>query len=167
MLVHKQPTLVSVERHFEDDRGYFTRLFDNDEHPSTVQINVALSHLRGTLRGLHYLDGVQGETKSIRVLSGSIFDVAVDLRPESPTRGKYFTFELSSPDKELIIPPFFAHGYQTLEPNTSISYRVDTRYNQELERGVNALSRDLNIQWPLEIAAISDRDRLLPEFSIV
>lgn len=167
MLVPKEPTLISVERHFEDNRGFFTRLFDSDEHLSTVQINVALSHLRGTLRGLHYLGGSHGETKSIRVLSGSIFDVAVDLRPKSPTRGKCFVFELSSPDVELFIPAFFAHGYQTLEPNTFISYRVDAYYNAELERGVNPLSRDLNIQWPLEIAAISDRDRLLPEFSFV
>jgi len=160
-----EPVVSPVENHFGDDRGFFTRLFDTNEHTSTVQINVALSLKTGTLRGLHYLAGNRGESKTIRVLSGSIFDVAVDLRPDSPSPGKVFIFELSSSETELFIPPFFAHGYQTLEPNTLISYRVDTLYDHELERGINPLSKHLNIQWPLEITAMSKRDRLLPDFS--
>jgi dTDP-4-dehydrorhamnose 3,5-epimerase len=155
---------ASLEVH-KDERGYFSRLFDRASDSETLQINVAKGEIKGTFRGLHYMEGSSSEEKVIRTLTGSIFDVALDIRLGSPTYGNIFTFTVDTPNVELVIPRHFAHGYLTLEENTLISYRVNNPYVAERDRGFRFDNRQFNLSLPIPISLLSEKDMSLPFFA--
>jgi dTDP-4-dehydrorhamnose 3,5-epimerase len=155
----------------EDDRGYFARAWCCDEfdrqglNPSMVQLNVGFSHLRGTLRGMHYQLAPHAEAKFIRCTRGSIYDVIVDLRKESPTFGHWHGQELTA-DSGLMLyaPEGFAHGYQTLQDDSEMYYFTTARYAPVAARGVRYDDPHLGINWPLPVSLISEADRNWPGF---
>ena len=119
----------------------------------------------GVIRGLHYQLNPIAQTKLIRVLSGSILDVAVDIRKGSPTYGKAFVLELSAANKkQLLIPKGFAHGYSVISPTAEVFYKCDEFYNKDSEGGIMYNDAGLNIDWkiPADKAIISDKDMLHP-----
>ncbi len=149
---------------FRDDRGYLSEIYkrsvfeENRLNSTFGQELLSLSH-RGVMRGLHYQLMPQPQAKLIRVLTGCIFDVVVDLRINSPSFGRWESFELSeSNKKQLWIPAGFAHGFQALEENTLILYKISSEYSPALERGIIWNDPDLNIEWPIKDAHVSDKD---------
>lgn len=152
-----------------DARGFFSRLYCADEF-STIgiksplaQINHSYSKQRGTLRGLHFQYAPHCETKIVTCTSGKIFDVAVDLRKGSTTFLEWCGAELSAENQQsLVVPPGFAHGFQTLEDDTEIIYLVTAAYSAESESGVHPFDTALNISWPLAVSEISVRDTQRP-----
>jgi dTDP-4-dehydrorhamnose 3,5-epimerase len=156
--------LLDLERH-EDQRGFFARTFCVSEFKvhglslDVVQCNVAYSHQKGTLRGLHYQIPPATEAKLMRCTRGSVFDVIVDLRPGSATYLRHVGVELSAQNyRGLFVPPLFAHGYQTLSDETEVTYLVNEFYNAECERGLRYNDPGLGINWPLPVSVISDKD---------
>ncbi|MHB8462824.1 MAG: dTDP-4-dehydrorhamnose 3,5-epimerase family protein [Vulcanimicrobiaceae bacterium] len=154
-----------------DERGTFFRIFDADEFVAMglcslyKQFAVSTNHAEGTLRGLHFQTEPFAETKIVRCVRGTIFDVVVDYREASPTRGKYVAFELAADDGRFVyIPPGCAHGFFTLEDNSHIEYMISESYYPELGRGFRWDSSALAIAWPGVPKVISDRDRTWPEF---
>jgi len=155
-----------------DERGYFARLFDRDvladagcvtEFP---QWSVAYNDVAGTLRGLHWSAPPHEEAKVVRVVAGAVYDVLVDLRPGSPTRGRHLAFELREADAAaLYVPAGFAHGYQTLVDRTYVAYAISCAYVPAAARGINASDPALRIGWPLPVSVISERDRALPSLA--
>lgn len=149
-----------------DDRGFLARTWCVDEFaangiPNTmVQASTILTHRRGTLRGLHYQIAPHAEDKLVRCTLGAAYVVVVDLRPESPTWRQWIGVELSSANRrELFVPRGCAQGYQTLVDGTEMYYLMSTRYVPEAARGVRFDDPAFGIVWPLEVAAISDRDQ--------
>ena len=142
---------------YEDDRGFFMESY-NDKVLAEygiicqfVQDNHSLSRKTGTLRGMHYQLEPYAQTKLVRVIRGSIFDVVVDLRPNSKTYGQWEGFELSAGNKrQLLVPRGFAHGFCTLEPNTEVLYKVDQYYSQPHDRGIRWDDPEIGIIWPVE-----------------
>jgi dTDP-4-dehydrorhamnose 3,5-epimerase len=119
----------------------------------------------GVIRGLHYQNDPHAQTKLVRVLVGSILDIAVDIRKSSATYGKVFAIELSDENKkQLFIPPGFAHGFSVLSEKAVVLYKCDALYNKESEGGIIYNDPSLNIDWqiPADKAIISDKDKLLP-----
>ena len=160
--------LVQPERR-QDERGYFVRTFCEDEfavHGLPVrfpQSNASFNARRGTLRGMHWQDDPFPEGKLVRCVRGSLLDVAVDLRPGSPTRGRWLGVTLSAENGDaLFIPPGFAHGFQTLEDGTEILYRMTERYRDGMARGVRWDDPSLAIDWPMPDPIVSPRDAQLP-----
>ena len=161
--------LIVIEpRVFNDNRGYFFESFNTQHYQlpyahQFVQDNEAKSD-KGVLRGLHLQKGVFGQGKLVRVVKGSVFDVAVDLRSESATYGLWFGIELSGDNKkQLWIPRGFAHGYLVLEDDTIFSYKCDNYYNKDAESGIRYDEPQIGIKWP-EVTnnfIISDKDLLL------
>src|SRR5437868_8471645 len=156
---------------FSDARGYFCETFQRADFAAKgldynfLQDNQSSSDRPGTIRGMHFQRPPFAQTKLVRVLRGSIFDVAVDLRRSSPSFGKHIAVELSSEGNEqLLIPAGFAHGFCTLEPNTVVFYKVDQVYSQAHDGGVNWVDSALGIEWPVASAAaiLSEKDRGLP-----
>ncbi|MEL6982901.1 MAG: dTDP-4-dehydrorhamnose 3,5-epimerase [Actinomycetota bacterium] len=154
---------------FEDTRGTFQVLFEAEAAvaaglPSTfVQDNASLSRPAGTVRGLHLQLPPWQQGKLLRVTRGRVVDVFVDLRPGSATRGQHETIELSAADdRQLWIPPGFAHGFCTLEPDTEIAYKVDAPYQPEAEWTLAWDDPSLAVDWPVAAAdaVLSDKDRL-------
>lgn len=155
-----------------DSRGYFFESYNKNTlqalgiNINFVQDNQARS-VYGVLRGLHYQLEPYPQTKLIRVLEGTILDVAVDLRKGSPTYGKAFTLELSAQNKkQLLVPRGFAHGYSVLSPVAEVFYKCDEFYHKESEAGIDYSDPFLNINWKVapEDAIISDKDRTHPIF---
>jgi dTDP-4-dehydrorhamnose 3,5-epimerase len=160
--------LVDLEPH-ADDRGFFARAFcarEFAEHglvPDLVQANLAFSHRAGTTRGLHYQAASHPEAKFFRCIRGETFNVAVDMREESPTYGRWTSTVLSAENRRaLYIPPVCAAGYQTLTDGAEILYSVSGFYAPEAERGVRHDDPALGIAWPLEPAFVSEKDRSWP-----
>ncbi len=162
--------LIFEPKVFEDSRGYFYESYNantfiqEDVDIKFVQDNQAQS-CYGVLRGLHYQLPPYAQTKLIRVLSGSILDVAVDIRKGSPTYGKVFTIELSAANKkQLLIPKGFAHGYSVLSPTAEVFYKCDDFYNKESEGGIMYNDQALNINWqiPAHNVIVSQKDLLHP-----
>jgi dTDP-4-dehydrorhamnose 3,5-epimerase len=152
-----------------DSRGFFARTWCHKEFTerglSTElrQAGIAFNRLRGTVRGMHFQRPPFGETKIVRCTAGALFDVAVDLRPDSPTYRRHFAIELSADNRTaLYIPEGFAHGYQTLVDDTEASYWISQFYAPEYAAGIRWNDPALGIEWPLETTEISDRDRNLP-----
>ena len=152
-----------------DDRGYFARTWCLDEFYAHglelgfTQCSTSFNRRRGTLRGLHYQAAPHAEAKLVRCTTGRLFDVAVDLRPDSPTRGRWHAEELSADNCcMLYIPAGFAHGFQTLEDETELFYQISEPYHAEAARGVRWDDPDLAIAWPLADPILSPRDRALP-----
>ena len=164
---------VIEPRVFEDSRGYFFESFNLTKfkhetglNVNFVQDNEAFSQ-RGVLRGLHFQKGEYAQAKLVRVIQGSVLDVALDLRKSSSTYGKYFSIILSGENKkQLFVPRGFAHGYSVLEDNTIFAYKCDNFYNKESEGGIIYNDSSLNIDWMLkeEEIELSEKDKLLPSF---
>lgn len=169
------PDLFIVEpRVFEDTRGYFFESFSQriyDEKGidiNFIQDNESKS-TKGVLRGLHYQLAPYAQTKLVRVISGSILDVAVDIREGSPTFGKSFSIELSGKNKlQLFIPKGFAHGFSVLSDEVIVNYKCDNFYHPETERGILYNDPELNIDWKIDLekAIISAKDKVNPSFSM-
>lgn len=169
-----QGLFVIEPRVFEDDRGIFYESFHLKKFaeaigksPHFVQDNHSYSKY-GVLRGLHFQYGEASQAKLIRVLSGRVLDVVVDLRPHSPTYGKTFSIELSAENrKQLFVPRGFAHGFITLSrEGAEFVYKCDNYYNPKLESGIIFYDEDLHIDWqiPREQIIVSTKDALLPKF---
>lgn len=161
--------LIGLQR-IEDHRGYFARGWCTDElaaHGLTgrmVQLNAALSHRSGTLRGLHYQEAPHEEAKLIRCTRGAIFDVIVDLRPTSETFGRWLGVELTAENgRMLYVPEHFAHGYQTLCDETETYYLTSSPYAASAARGLHYSSPALGITWPLAVSVVSDADEGWPD----
>lgn len=149
-----------------DERGKFTRLFCELELKSVlsgrhiVQINHSCNSKRGTIRGLHYQNPPLAEMKIIRCLKGRVWDVAVDLRADSPTFLNWHAEELTTQNQRmLIIPEGCAHGFQILEDESELLYLHTAAYNPDAESGIAWNDPRLDINWPLAVSDISDRDR--------
>jgi len=169
MLFHetklKGAFIIEVDK-IEDDRGFFGRAWCKKEfelhglNPNAVQANVAFNRKKGTLRGMHYQIAPFAETKTIRCTSGAIYDVIVDLRPESATFKKWLGVELTKESfRMLYVPEGFAHGYITLVNHTSVHYMVTQYYTPGAERGIPYNDPEINIAWPLRPSVISSRDK--------
>ena len=150
----------------EDERGYFARFFDYElfqEYGLATQYqqeSFSYNRTVGTLRGLHYQVPPHGEIKLVSCISGSVFDVAVDIRPDSPTFGKYCSSILSAAKRNcLYIPTGFLHGFQTLEPDSTIMYKMSASYHKDAGRTINYQSPEFGIAWPLEVSVISEKDK--------
>jgi dTDP-4-dehydrorhamnose 3,5-epimerase len=125
-----------------------------------VQVNNSLSAQKGTLRGMHYQLAPKAETKLVRCIRGALYDVILDLRPDSPTFGKSFGAELSAENRRMMyVPKGFGHGFVTLTDDTEAFYFVDEFYGPEQERGVRWNDPRFAISWPIEPVVISDKDR--------
>lgn len=155
----------------EDERGFFARSFCRRTLAALgfdcpiVQGNHSFSARRHTLRGLHLQVGKAAETKLVQCVQGAVFDVIVDVRPDSPTLGRWRGFELSAANgRLLVVPPGFAHGFLTLADHTLVTYLVTAAYDPALDRGVAFDDPALDITWPARPAVISERDRNHPPF---
>ena len=166
------PEVKIIEpRVFGDERGYFMETWQQKTFEDLVaerffvQDNHSKSS-KGILRGLHYqTENAQG--KLVRVISGEVFDVAVDMRKKSKTFGQWVGVVLSSENKrQLWIPEGFAHGYQTLEDDTEVFYHVSEFYTPTAERGFRYNDQYFAINWPLEVQVISDKDRNWPDYTL-
>lgn len=160
--------IVELDR-LEDERGFFARSFCQREfdklgmNSNVVQSNLSFNTTKGTLRGMHYQVAPAEETKLVRCTQGSIVDTIVDMRPESPTYRQHISVELSADNhRALFVPANFAHGFQTLEDNTEVMYMVSGFYTPECERGLRFNDPSLNIQWPLPVDHVSDKDAQWP-----
>jgi len=158
---------------FEDDRGYFFEKFNEKKFEEIsgmnghfVQDNISKSSY-GVLRGLHLQKGEHAQAKLVSCLEGKVLDVAVDLRKDSPTFGKWFSIELTAENKlQLYVPRGFGHGFSVLSETAVFSYKCDNFYNKESEGAVYWNDADLNIDWqlPLEDIILSEKDKLAPIF---
>lgn len=158
---------------FSDSRGYFFETYvekkyiENGIKVDFIQDNESKSSY-GVIRGLHYQTPPFAQSKLVRVISGKVLDVAVDIRKSSPTFGKYVAVELSDENKrQLFIPVGFAHGFAVLSDEVIFAYKCDNYYNPSSERGIKFDDDFLSIDWkiPKEKMIISDKDRLLPNFN--
>jgi dTDP-4-dehydrorhamnose 3,5-epimerase len=148
-----------------DDRGFFARTFCREEFeahglkPDVAQCNLSFNHRAGTLRGMHYQVEPATETKLIRCTRGAIFDVIVDMRPQSATYLRHVGVELSADNRRaLYVPELFAHGYQALVDGTEVTYQVGEFYTPGHERGLRHDDPVLGIDWPLPVTVISGKD---------
>jgi dTDP-4-dehydrorhamnose 3,5-epimerase len=157
----------------EDARGFFARGFcqkEFEEHglvPRVAQTNISFNIKAGTLRGMHYQEAPFEETKLVRCTKGAIYDVIIDLRPDSPTFMEWLAVELSAENyRMLFVPGNFAHGFQTLEDNTEVTYQVSEFYTPKAERGIRYDDPVFEIEWPSKVIEISEKDRSWPNFNL-
>lgn len=161
-----EPTIM------RDERGYFFEFYQQKKYQeaginaSFIQDNQAFSNY-GVIRGLHYQKGEFSQAKLVSVIKGKVFDVAVDLRKNSPSFGKWYGVELSEENKkQFFIPRGFAHGYSVLSDSAIFVYKCDNDYAPQSEAGINVNDPTLNIDWkiPKDKQVISDKDKKLPFF---
>lgn len=155
-----------------DERGFFARSWCREEfarhglNPDLAQCSISFNKKRGTLRGMHYQAKPHEETKVVRCTRGSIYDVILDLRPESPTFRKWIAVELSADNRRMLyIPAGLAHGFQSLTDDAEVFYQISTPYHPELARGVRWDDPAFGIEWPVMERIISDKDRQYPDFA--
>jgi dTDP-4-dehydrorhamnose 3,5-epimerase len=168
MIIHPTPItdlVVAESKSFKDERGAFSRLFCEQElssfigHRKIVQINHSCTAAEGAVRGLHFQHAPHAEMKLVRCLKGKVWDVAVDLRPHSPSYKRWYAQELSPLNAYMMaIPEGFAHGFQVLEPGSELLYLHTAFYKPESEGGVRHDDPALGITWPLLVTDISARD---------
>ena len=166
--------LYVVKRNFvRDNRGFFSRFFCAKEFlrvgfsHSIAQMNHTMTEKKGTVRGFHYQKFPYTETKIVSCVKGRILDVAVDIRQNSPTFLQWYSVELSEDNnKSLYIPDGFAHGFQTLEDDCELLYIHSEFYNPDAEGAINILDPEISMEWPLNIAQISERDGSHPMINI-
>ncbi|WP_044210246.1 dTDP-4-dehydrorhamnose 3,5-epimerase [Flammeovirga sp. OC4] len=159
---------------FGDERGYFFESFHLRKFTEVTGLAVSFvqdnqsSSCYGVIRGLHFQKGVHAQAKLVRVLSGKVIDVAVDLRPDSETYGQFEAVELSAENhRQLFVPRGFAHGFSVLSENAEFAYKCDNYYNKESEGGIKYNDPELGIDWqiPLGKEIISEKDQKLPLLS--
>ena len=162
--------LIDIEKN-GDERGFFARVFCQNEFSGIglstefKQVNSSFSALKGTIRGMHYQLTPSAEVKVVRCISGSLFDVIIDLRPDSPNYGQWFGEILSSENRLMMyLPRGFAHGFMTLADNTEVFYFASEFYAPELEKGIRYDDPKFNIEWPADPTEISKKDTNLPDF---
>jgi dTDP-4-dehydrorhamnose 3,5-epimerase len=174
MQFHKTPLPGSYVIELDkkgDERGFFARFYCTKEFAKQglesdfVQVNNSLSVHQGTLRGIHYQLPPRGEAKLVRCIRGALWDVIVDLRPDSQTFGQWFGTELSADNRKMMyVPKGFGHAFITLEDNTEALYMVSEFYSPEHERGLRWDDPRFQIAWPAKPQVISDKDRSHPDF---
>jgi dTDP-4-dehydrorhamnose 3,5-epimerase len=154
-----------------DERGFFARSWCQREferhglNPATVQCNVSFNAKKGTLRGIHYQAEPHPEAKLVRCTQGAIYDVVLDLRPESPTFKKWIAVVLTATNRNMIyVPEGFGHGFLTLEDKTEVFYQMSDFYDPSLSRGVRWNDAAFHIEWPAQPVVINDRDQTYPDF---
>jgi dTDP-4-dehydrorhamnose 3,5-epimerase len=164
---------IDLER-IEDERGFFARTFCQEEFrragldPCVAQCAISFNRMRGTLRGLHLQHAPHEEAKLVRCTAGAIYDVIVDLRRDSPTFAHWWAVELTPRSgRSLYIPAGVAHGYQTLEPDTEVSYQMSRTHAPHAAAGVRWDDPAFAIAWPLEVTSISPADRDRADFAAV
>ena len=152
-----------------DSRGWFARTYCRNEFAQIghdkewVQLNHSFSSGKGIIRGMHYQLHPYSEIKMVRCIAGAVYDVIIDLRKDSATFLKWFGTELSAENKKMIyIPAGFAHGFQTLTGNAELIYHHSEYYTPSAEAGIMYNDKSVNIEWPLEVSEISDRDSIHP-----
>lgn len=157
--------LIDLKR-ISDDRGFFARSWCRREleahglETDLAQINVGFSVTKGTLRGMHYQRAPEAEVKIVRCTMGAVYDVVVDLRPDSPTHKRWAAYELTEDNRrQLYIPEGCAHGYQTLVDGAEITYLTSRFYAPDCATGVRFDDPAFGIEWPLPVSSISDADR--------
>jgi dTDP-4-dehydrorhamnose 3,5-epimerase len=162
--------VVEIEK-LSDERGFFARSWCRKEFEAhgltsrVAQANVSYNLKKGTLRGMHYQIAPYQECKLIRCTRGAIYDVIIDLRPDSPTYKQWTAVELTADNYTMFfVPQDFAHGFQTLTDETEITYQVSQFYTSGSEKGIRFNDPTFNIQWPLDVSVISDKDRDWPNF---
>jgi dTDP-4-dehydrorhamnose 3,5-epimerase len=157
----------------EDERGFFARTWCERELaarglvPRIAQCSTSFNKKKGTLRGLHYQAPPFEETKIVRCIRGSMYDVVVDLRAESPTFTRHFAVVLTAENRKMLyVPAGFAHGFQTLEDSTEVLYQISEFYSSAHARGVRWDDPAFGIPWPADDRTIVDRDRSYPDFRL-
>jgi dTDP-4-dehydrorhamnose 3,5-epimerase len=161
--------LIEVEPHF-DERGLFARTFCAEEFASNglaadfAQCSTSWNARAGTLRGMHWQDPPHAEVKLVRCTAGAIFDAIVDLRPGSPTRGRWIAVELAAETRRMLyVPEGFAHGFQTLRDGSEVFYQMSRPFAPDAARGFRWDDPAVGIRWPLTPRAMNARDRELPQ----
>lgn len=161
---------IQIEEH-KDERGFFARSWCQTEFKKhglnsvPVQCNISYNERKGTLRGMHYQAEPFGEAKLIRCTAGAVYDVAIDLRPESSSYKQWIGVTLSADNRNMLyISEGCAHGFLTLEDKTEIFYQMSEFYHPESARGVRWNDAAFQVEWPAAIEVISERDRMYPDF---
>jgi dTDP-4-dehydrorhamnose 3,5-epimerase len=165
--------IIEPER-FHDERGFFARVYSERDFAALgvsthfIECNLSFNRKKGSLRGMHYQAAPHGQAKLVRCTRGAIFDVAIDLRPESPTFKQWVGMELTDENRLLFfLPKDFAHGYLTLEDDTEVSYQVTSEYVPESSRGFRWNDPTFGVQWPdVGELVINARDRTYPPFAL-
>jgi dTDP-4-dehydrorhamnose 3,5-epimerase len=164
--------IVEPEKH-ADDRGFFARTWCQQEFrdrgldADLVQCNLSFNHKKGTLRGMHWQQPPFAETKLVRCTQGAIYDVIVDLRPDSPTLGQWIGVELTPENsRALYVPQGFAHGFQTLSDRTEVFYQMSSFYQPGAAQGFRWDDPAFQIDWPEAVSVISDRDRSYTRYQL-
>ncbi len=154
-----------------DERGFFARTFCREEfsahglNPALAQCSVSFNKRKGTLRGMHYQKKPHEEVKLVRCTSGAIYDVIIDLRPDSPTFKRWEGIELSSDNRKAVyIPEGFAHGFLTLIDDCEVFYQMSEVFHSECAAGVRWDDPVFDIEWPDEVGVMSERDKNYPDF---
>ncbi|HYE96016.1 MAG TPA: dTDP-4-dehydrorhamnose 3,5-epimerase [Rubricoccaceae bacterium] len=174
--MHFEPTeipgvvVVRPARH-ADERGFFARAWDGDAfaahglNPAVAQCSLSFNEKAGTLRGMHYQEAPHAEAKLVRCIRGAIYDVALDLRPDSPTFTRWVGVELSAENSlGLYIPEGCAHGFLTLEDASEVFYMISVPHAPEAARGVRWDDPAFGIRWPAPVRVIKERDATYPDF---
>jgi dTDP-4-dehydrorhamnose 3,5-epimerase len=162
--------IIDVER-LGDERGFFARTYCADElrghglELPIAQCSVSFNAAVGTLRGMHYQTAPFGEVKLVRCTMGAIYDVVIDLRPDSPTRNAWVGCELSAENRRMLyVPEGCAHGFLTLLDHTEVFYQISERYHPEAAAGVRWNDPAFDVSWPAEPSVISSRDATYPDY---
>jgi dTDP-4-dehydrorhamnose 3,5-epimerase len=155
-----------------DERGFFARTWCREEFadhgltPELAQANISFNHRKGTLRGLHYQAAPHAEAKLVRSTRGAIWDLALDLRRDSPTYLAWFGAELGDANRAMLyVPEGCAHGFLTLTDDAEVAYQMSAPYAPEAARGVRFDDPAFGIEWPGEVVVINERDRTYPDFA--
>lgn len=165
--------IVDILR-LEDERGFFGRSWCMDEfkehglNNQLAQCNISFNKKRGTLRGIHYQAAPYEEAKLVRCTMGEIYDVIIDLRPNSPTFTNWIAMELTAENRRaLYIPEGFAHGFQTLTDNTEVFYQMSEKHHPDAARGLRWNDPMFNVSWPVNTMVISEKDNNYPNWQNV
>ena len=158
-----------LEERLEDQRGFFARTWcakEFEEHglnPNLMQCSISFNQHKGTLRGMHYQAAPHEEARLVRCTMGAVYDVIIDLRPDSPTYKQWAAFELTAANRAILyVPEGLAHGFQTLVDETEIFYQMSVSYSPEAARGFRWDDPSVGVSWPQTPAVISQRDQSLP-----
>ena len=164
--------IIEPER-LEDERCFFARTWCRKEfeshglNPNWVQCNISYNKTKGTLRGMHHQVAPHEEAKLVRCTAGAIYDVIVDIRPDSTNYRSWIAVELSAENRKMVyIPGGFSHGFLTLQDDTEVFYQMSAFYAPECARGIRWDDPAFDIRWPAEIAVISEKDRNYPDYRL-